>query len=284
MMKYAADFRAIARNALRGKWGTAILTGFVAALIGAEIFTNNGSSGSNGRNNDSFQSIIRDLQHTDLWPLIVTVFVIALIVLVIWVIVSFVIGGAGMLGYAKFNLNLVDGKKAAFSDLFSQFDRLGDGFCMKFLTALYTLLWSLLFLIPGIVKSYSYAMTPYILSEHPEMTANEAITESRRIMPGNRWRLFCLEISFIGWSLLCLLPPLAAIGIGMSLYFTTGNVILLLLSILAMIPLGAGNLLLRPYREAARAAFYREVSGTWETAAPPPNESAYEYRQYTQEF
>ena len=282
--KYAADFRAIARNALRGNWGTAILTGFVAALIGAEIFTNNGSSGSSGRNNGSFQSIIHDLQRTEIWPLLVTLFVIAMIVLVVWVIVSMVIGGAGMLGYAKFNLNLVDGKKASFSDLFSQFDRLGDGFCMKFLTALYVLLWSFLFFIPGIVKSYSYAMTPYILSEHPEMTANEAITESRRIMPGNRWRLFCLEISFIGWGLLCLLPPLVAIGIGVGLYAATGNVILLLLSILAMIPLGAGNLLLRPYREASRAAFYREISGTWETASPPPNESAYEYRQYTQEF
>lgn len=282
--KYAADFRAIARNALRGKWGTAILTGFVAALIGAELFASGGSSGSNARNNESIRSVVQDLQRTEIWPLLVTLFVIAMVVLVVWIIVNMVIGGAGMLGYAKFNLNLVDGKDAEFSDLFSRFDRLGDGFCMKFLMALYTLLWSFLFFIPGIVKSYSYAMTPYILSEHPEMTANEAITESRRIMPGNRWRLFCLEISFIGWSLLCLLPPLVSIGVGAGLYFTTGNVILLLLSVLAMIPLGAGNLLLRPYREAARAAFYREVSGTWETAAPPPNESAYEYQQYTREF
>ena len=49
-------------------------------------------------------------------------------------------------------------------------------------------------------------MTPYIMSEHPSLTANEAITESRRIMDGNKWRLFCLDFSFIGWELLCALP------------------------------------------------------------------------------
>ena len=54
------------------------------------------------------------------------------------------------------NLNLVDNKDAVFSDLFSQFDRLGAGFCMNFLTGLYIVLWTLLFIIPGIIKSFSY--------------------------------------------------------------------------------------------------------------------------------
>lgn len=52
-------------------------------------------------------------------------------------------------------------------------------------------------------------MAPYIMAEHPALTANEAITESRRIMDGNKWRLFCLDFSFIGWELLCVLPMLA---------------------------------------------------------------------------
>ena len=75
-------------------------------------------------------------------------------------------------------------------------------------------------------------MTGYILAEHPDLTAGEAIERSREMMSGNRWRLFCLRISFIGWDILCSLT------------------------------LGIGNLWLRPYRQAAEAAFYREVSGT----------------------
>ena len=186
-MKCAADFREIARNALRGKWPVAILTGFVASLIGAGIASSGGGGSSNS--NDSSSGIIQDFQATELWLQLRTFLVIAAVILVIWVIVTIVISGAGKLGYAIFNLKLVDNRDAAFSDLFSQFDRLGAGFCMNFLMGLFTFLWSLLLVIPGIIKSFSYAMTPYILAEHPEMTATEAITESRRVMDGNKWRL-----------------------------------------------------------------------------------------------
>jgi uncharacterized membrane protein len=81
-------------------------------------------------------------------------------------------------------------------------------------------------------------MTSYILSEHPELTAGEAIAISRQIMSGNRFRLFCLQLSFIGWDILCALT------------------------------LGIGHLWLTPYRQAATAAFYREVSGTEHMIAP----------------
>ena len=70
-----------------------------------------------------------------------------------------------------------------------------------------------------------------ILAEHPELTAGEAIAQSKAMMAGNRWRLFCLQFSFIGWDILCALT------------------------------LGIGNLALRPYRHAAEAAFYRELCG-----------------------
>lgn len=75
-------------------------------------------------------------------------------------------------------------------------------------------------------------MTGYILAEHPELTASEAIASSKEMMSGNRFRLFCLHLSFIGWAILCA--------------FT----------------FGIGNLWLSPYRQAAAAAFYREISGT----------------------
>ena len=259
-MKYAADFRAEARDALRGRWPIAVLTGFVASLIGASIATSGGGSSNN--NSDSTRSVIQEFQLTEFWLQYRTIIIAAIVVLVIWLIITIVIGGAGKLGYAIFNLKLVDNKEVEFKDLFSQFHRLDDGFCMNFLVGLYTVLWTLLFIIPGIIKGYSYAMTPYILAENPGMTATEAITESRRIMDGNKWRLFCLGFSFIGWGLLCAAPILIATGILTGVAIRTESIATLLLIFPLGIPLGAGYLFLMPYQEAAWAAFYRDVSST----------------------
>ena len=261
-MKCAADFRAEARAALRGRWPIAILTGFVASLIGAGIATGGGSSGNSNSNSDSTRMLIDEFTATEFWLQFRGIIIGLIVALVIWLIITIVIGGAGKLGYAIFNLKLMDNKEAEFKDLFSQFHRLGDGFCMNFLVGLYTVLWTLLFIIPGIIKTFSYAMTPYILAENPGMTATDAITESRRIMDGNKWRLFCLGFSFIGWVLLCAAPAQIGIGIHTGIALRTQNILTLLWIIPLSIPLSAGALFLNPYQEAAWAAFYRDISGT----------------------
>ena len=71
-----------------------------------------------------------------------------------------------------------------------------------FLRDLYLGLWALLLVVPALVKAYSYRMTPYIMAEHPEMKANEAITLSRKMMDGHKLNAFLLDLSFIGWNLL----------------------------------------------------------------------------------
>ena len=258
-MKYAADFRMIARDALRGRWTVAILTGFVASLIGACVAT--GGGGSNiVSNSNSANNVIQNFRVTDFWMQYRTWIVAFLVFLVVWLIATIVIGGAGRLGYAIFNLKLVDNKEVSFSDLFSQFHRLGEGFCMNFLLGTYTLLWTLLFVIPGIIKSYSYAMTPYILAENPDMTVSEAITQSRRIMDGNKFRLFCLAFSFIGWALLGAAPALIGLFIVIRNVIITQQLSAFLWLIPASIPTFIADLFLRPYQEAAFAAFYRDVS------------------------
>lgn len=95
----------------------------------------------------------------------------------------------------------------------AQVKEIGFGFdnCYKnhvnilFFRDLYTVLWSLLFIIPGIVKSYEYRMIPYLLAEHPDMPKEVAFAESKRLMSGNKWHAFLLDLSFIGWALLSLI-------------------------------------------------------------------------------
>lgn len=80
--------------------------------------------------------------------------------------------------------------------------RFGRNVLTMFLRDLFMCLWTLLFIIPGLIKSYSYRMVPYILSDNEDMSATEAITKSREIMNGNKWRAFVLDLSFIGWVFL----------------------------------------------------------------------------------
>ncbi len=73
-----------------------------------------------------------------------------------------------------------------------------------FMTDLFIWLWSLLFIIPGIVKAYEYRLVPYIVSENPNISFKEAQAESKKLMKGNKWKSFILDLSFIGWDFLSL--------------------------------------------------------------------------------
>jgi uncharacterized membrane protein len=109
-------------------------------------------------------------------------------------------------GLSTFFLAAVRAEKIGFENFFNGItDNIGTKFVSMLLVQIYTLLWTLLFYIPGIVKSYSYAMTPYLLLDRPELSATEAITESRKMMNGHKMELFVLNLSFIGWILLGML-------------------------------------------------------------------------------
>lgn len=233
-MMYARDFRHKAAESLRGHWGIAVGVGLLASLLGG---TSAGGGGGGGGNSDS-SGTSSDWTLMDLDGIIPTEYQIPFLtfmaslmfVLVVITLIHFVVGGAVQLGYARFNLNLIDQKPVAVANLFSEFNRFGTAFSLRLLTTIYTVLWSLLFVIPGILAAYSYSMAHFILLENPDMTANDAIRESKELMYGNRWRLFCLEFSFIGWSFVCM-----------------------------FLTLGIGYLWLFPYMEASYAAFYREI-------------------------
>ena len=97
------------------------------------------------------------------------------------------------------------------------------------LVGVFTFLWTLLLIIPGIIKSLAYSMTPFILKDYPELSANQAINLSMKMMEGRKFDLFYLYLSFIGWG------------------------------ILAIFTLGIGYLWLMPYMYTSTAAFYQNV-------------------------
>ena len=81
-------------------------------------------------------------------------------------------------------------------------DNWGTVILTMFLRNLFIFLWALLLIVPGIIKAYSYRMVPYILKDHPELSATEAITLSRRMMNGHKADAFVLDLSFLGWIIL----------------------------------------------------------------------------------
>lgn len=93
----------------------------------------------------------------------------------------------------------------------------------------YTLLWSCLLVVPGIVKSYSYALTQYLLQDSRQLTSQQAIHMSENLMKGHKWNLFVLDLTFIGWDILGLLSG------------------------------GIGLLWVEAYHDQARYVFYRKI-------------------------
>lgn len=243
-MRVASDFRELARKALSGKWGSAVLTTLVASILGADIMVSGGSSTTGITNSvtnvvnqgsgdsssyDGLDGILSSISLTSMTYILGAVMV-AVSVLLIVGLIQYVIGSFVSLGLIQYNLDLIDGKDVEFGQIFSKASMFGKAFWLRLRMGIFTFLWTLLFIIPGIIKSYAYSMSGFILTENPEMTAKEAMQVSEKMMVGNKWRLFCLQFSFIGWQILCILS------------------------------LGIGSLWLTPYTNAATAAFYDEIS------------------------
>lgn len=121
------------------------------------------------------------------------------------IVVSIIITPAFALSLTRVYLNVVKGNQPSAADAFCGFDDFWAAFKVSFLVGLFTYLWSLLFIIPGIVKSLSYSMATYILAENKGKSALECINESKEMTMGYKMDLFVLGLSFIGWGLLCVI-------------------------------------------------------------------------------
>lgn len=143
------------------------------------------------------------------------------------------IGNVAEVGKVRFFLNGFKYDDADTIDVFSAFnsEEYIDIVKIQFFKNLYIFLWALVFVIPGIIKSYEYRMVPYIISKEPNLTPGEAIGRSKLITDGHKWNMFVLDLSFLGWNILG------------SLFF------------------GVGSVFVIPYEEASFARLYNILSG-----------------------
>ncbi len=118
--------------------------------------------------------------------------------------VGLIIGGPLSLGYTTLILLISRNQKPDFAILFGGFKRFGISFAVYLLRFIFIILWTLLLIIPGIIAYLRYSQTFYILSEDENIGPLEAISKSKEMMVGNKWKLFCLYCRFIGWFILCI--------------------------------------------------------------------------------
>lgn len=118
---------------------------------------------------------------------------------------SIFITGHIAVSFINIGKKLYEEKEVEVKDLFYGFKDYLRIFIVHLLQTIYIALWSLLFIVPGIIKSYSYSMSYFLMENDKNLTSNEAITLSRRLMDGHKWRLFCLHFSYFGWLILCAL-------------------------------------------------------------------------------
>ena len=202
-MKTNQDYKNAALAALKGNWSPAVL--LALAYYGISVASS--ATGSSAE--------------TSIFTLAVMICV--LLPLVVGMCAAF---------YGLLHGDQEDFVKGAFRVGFNNWAHNVGG---MLLMAVYTLLWTLCLVVPGIIKSLSYAMTPYILAEKPELSANEAIELSMKMMDGRKMDLFLLYLSFIGWG------------------------------VLALFTLCIGYLWLTPYMYTAQAAFYKDVKAEYES-------------------
>lgn len=117
--------------------------------------------------------------------------------------ISLILAGPLAVGALAVYTTVTAGEQAQLEQIFSHFKtNLAECIIAHIVRTLFIALWSLLLVIPGIMKAYSYAMTNYLLHKEPELSAMDAIARSKELMNGHRMDLFVLDLSFIGWLLL----------------------------------------------------------------------------------
>lgn len=225
---HISDYKKQALAALKCNWGLAIGVFIVAGLL----VPNFSSAFSFFR----FFAMRTDADGTNtIFDLIMQspkVYELFLLARISNIVIGFCVGSPIATGRSRLFLKMNDTGVGEFNDLFSGFKQWKASVLSTILSSLYVMLGFFLFIVPGIIFTLDYIMIHYVIADDPNVSAIEAMKRSKSMMRGNRWRLFVLHLSFLGWYLL----SYASFGIGFLWYY--------------------------PYIEASTAAFYRDIAGT----------------------
>jgi len=242
MLHNAADFRAAAREKLAARgWGPAVFAGFVGLALPqltGQVLNKLILS------NPSLKTFVQNLQegaldHSQLFAG-AGIFFSAITV---YFLILYYVKAVGTYGIAATGIAVLRGG-ARYGHAMSGFGKGWRTLLVMGLSEIYVFLWSLLLIVPGIRAAYSYRMIYFIRVDRRELPANAVVAESKRLMDGNRWRLFCLDCSFIGWILV------------------------------GVLTLGIGLVWVLPYAFTANAAFYEDLLDRDERNENVPPEEA----------
>lgn len=221
------NIRAMAREALAGKWkiaAVATLVYLLALMVPSSILT-----------------IIFGMGDYGISPLSG--------------LYSFLVSGPFTVGYTMFCVNLFRNKEIEIAQVFYGFERFGKAIGLYFMMCLFIFLWALLFIIPGIIAAYRYSQAFVVMVDHPEYGIMQCLAESKRLMVGNKMKYFCLELSFIGWALLAVLPVTVLTSVFVSA--TASVAVTEIVSYIGVI----GYIWLTPYICIAGVGFYEMANG-----------------------
>lgn len=199
---------------LKGKWGIAVLAAFLFFLINMVVPVIIEIPLSGGFN--AWINVEKPTTGADLFNIIISLVLIPFSIAFYWFFLSI----------SRSEIPKISQLFDIYTDWKASLKLIGT----SILVFIFVFLWFLLLIIPGIIKSLSYSQVFYLLKDHPEFSITEAITESKKIMKGYKWKYFLLHLSFIGWGFL------------------------------SIVTLGIGLLWLIPYISTSQATFYNNLN------------------------
>ena len=194
------ELKTNAKSLLKANYWKAFFASLITALFTA------GSSSSSGQNaSDEAQQVMVTYDGVDASTVLATIGLIlgaCAVIFLVSLLFSIFVSGPFRVGAQKLLLNCKEGTAKCGDVLFAFKNSYLNVAKTMFLQGLYIVLWSLLLVVPGIVKAYEYRMVIYLIAENPGMSSGEAFARSKEMMKGQKWNAFVLDLSFIGWHIL----------------------------------------------------------------------------------
>lgn len=284
------EIKRTAKKLLKGNWKVAILNLIIISVltgaISQVILTVLGTGSSLTALDSVMQGNMND-------PAIVAEpsVLASLLTSLVSILVGF-ISGLLYAGYAWNILDMIDGAKLSIEGMFQTFkkERIFKTTGLIIVTSILIMLWSLLLIVPGIIKSFSYSQALNLMKDDPSISIMDALDQSRKLMKGNKWNYFLLQLSFIWWYIvpfvifsLLLLGSIQTISSAINNEASNGIAVIIgfiLLFLAVMLFVVLISFYIEPYRTTAQQVFYRTLTDGADYDPEHPADRTDEIKQY----